>query len=178
MRDNRLPVTASTLSAPRAAATSYCDPGRHANVVTPLFAYPLSKRAQLWRFFGKLALVHKISSLEQCERFLQSLQPHKGLSGPLGQNLQKKSEESPTLSLYGDPDAAVRQSGLTSQCASGLRVRSVRRPPGANLLAVTCVGGGRGGPRDPKPEGGCTKHSSLVRPVAQPLTIAFGGSTC
>ena len=26
--------------------------------------------------------------------------------------------------------------------------------------------------------GGCTKHSSLVRPVAQPLTIAFGGSTC
>ena len=26
--------------------------------------------------------------------------------------------------------------------------------------------------------GGCTKHSSLMRPVAQPLIQAFGGSTC
>ena len=32
---------ASTLSAPRVAATSYCDPGRLANVVTAMFAYPL-----------------------------------------------------------------------------------------------------------------------------------------
>ena len=31
---------ASTLSAPRVAATSYCDPGRHANVVTPCLNVP------------------------------------------------------------------------------------------------------------------------------------------
>ena len=37
MRDNRLPVT---LSAPRVAATSYCDPGRHANVITPCLLTP------------------------------------------------------------------------------------------------------------------------------------------
>ena len=34
---------ASTLSAPRVAATSYCHAGRHANVLYPLFAYPLCK---------------------------------------------------------------------------------------------------------------------------------------
>ena len=38
---------ASTLSAPRVAATSYCDPGRHANVVTPCVLTPcFFKRAQ------------------------------------------------------------------------------------------------------------------------------------
>ena len=37
---------ASTQSAPHGAATSYCDPGHHANVVTPLLAYPLFKLAQ------------------------------------------------------------------------------------------------------------------------------------
>ena len=31
---------ASTVSAPRVAATSYCDPGRHANVVTPCLLTP------------------------------------------------------------------------------------------------------------------------------------------
>ena len=31
---------ASTLSAPRVAATSYCDPGRHANVITPVCLPP------------------------------------------------------------------------------------------------------------------------------------------
>ena len=31
---------ASTLSAPRVAATSYCDPGRHANVITPCLLTP------------------------------------------------------------------------------------------------------------------------------------------
>ena len=31
---------ASTVSAPRVAATSYCDPGRHANVITPCFLTP------------------------------------------------------------------------------------------------------------------------------------------
>ena len=31
---------ASTLSAPRVAATSYCDPSRHANVVTPCLRTP------------------------------------------------------------------------------------------------------------------------------------------
>ena len=37
---------ASALSAPRVGATSYCDAGGHANVVTPMFAYPLFKRPQ------------------------------------------------------------------------------------------------------------------------------------
>ena len=32
---------ASTLSAPRVAATLYCDPGRHANVVTPCLLSPV-----------------------------------------------------------------------------------------------------------------------------------------
>ena len=31
---------ASTLSAPRIAATSYCDPGRHANVITSCLLTP------------------------------------------------------------------------------------------------------------------------------------------
>ena len=31
---------ASTLSAPCVAATSYCDPGHHANVITPCFLTP------------------------------------------------------------------------------------------------------------------------------------------
>ena len=31
---------ASTLSAPRIAATPYCDPGRHANVITPCLLTP------------------------------------------------------------------------------------------------------------------------------------------
>ena len=38
---------ASTLSAPRVSATSYCDPGRHASVVTPCLVNPLRKRGQL-----------------------------------------------------------------------------------------------------------------------------------
>ena len=40
---------ASALSAPRVAATSYCDPGRHADVVTPCLLTPVFERAlKIW----------------------------------------------------------------------------------------------------------------------------------
>ena len=39
---------ASTLSAPRVAATWYCHPGRHANVITPCLLTPCLNVPYLW----------------------------------------------------------------------------------------------------------------------------------
>ena len=39
---------ASKLSAPRVAATSHCDPGRHANVVTPCLLTPCLNMPKTW----------------------------------------------------------------------------------------------------------------------------------
>ena len=43
---------ASTLSAPRVAATSYCDPGRHANVITPCLLTPCLNVPNSYSFVG------------------------------------------------------------------------------------------------------------------------------
>ena len=51
-----LATVASTLSAPRVAATSCCDPGRHANVITPCLLTPClnvpNKRGATGPFWG------------------------------------------------------------------------------------------------------------------------------
>ena len=85
---------ASTLSAPRVAATSCCDPGRHANVITPCLLAPclnvpylgrgqrlcLPKAPSLWN--PDLVVLHTKSSLAahsaaplKAPRFMGALWP-------------------------------------------------------------------------------------------------------
>ena len=56
-------LLASTLSAPRVTATSYCDPGRHANVITPCLLTPSSNVPKLKS--GKRNVPQHVQGLQQ-----------------------------------------------------------------------------------------------------------------
>ena len=55
---------ASTPSAPRVAATSYCHPGRHANVITPCLLTPCLNAPKSWaKFLGQKSCRTKVSRI-------------------------------------------------------------------------------------------------------------------